>query len=307
MPELKSFFMEIPVLLILAAAGFVLYKMRLIDPVVLKGISGIVIYFAMPSSILISFIEDINKDIFRNFAETFLISGLIYIFFMAVSTVIFSKKNDESIIAKLSLVFSNCAFIGIPIISSLFGQEGIVYTSIFILYYNIFIWTYGVKLLQSGEKKGKGFLKVLLNPGIIAMCLGFIFAFFGFELPYYIERSVRLAASLTTPLAMILVGAMFAGMSLKEIFLNKKINLISFIRLLLIPIFLIFVFKLIGLSGTHIKVMVILAAMPVATTVAILAEQFNRAPSFASGIIGYSTLLSVLTVPVVFYLLNIFL
>jgi malate permease and related proteins len=307
MPELKSFFMEIPVLLILAAAGFVLYKTRLIDPAVLKGISGIVIYFAMPSSILLSFIDDINKNIFRNFAETFLISGLIYLFFIGVSAAIFRKKNDESIISKLSLVFSNCAFIGIPIISSLFGQEGIIYTSIFILYYNIFIWTYGVKLLHSGEKTKKSFLKVLLNPGIIAMCLGFIFAFLELELPYFIERSVRLASSLTTPMAMILVGAMFAGKSLKDIFLNRKINLISFVRLLLIPVFLIFVFKLLGLSGTHIKVIVILAAMPVATTVAILAEQYNKAPSFASGIIGYSTLLSVLTVPIVFYLLNVFL
>ena len=137
------------------------------------------------------------------------------------------------------------------------------------------------------------------------VALSFLTAVLGIEIPYIIIKPVEALGSLTTPLAMIIVGALFAGKPFKHTFVNKYINLVSVIRLILIPAFLILIFKALDLSGIHINVIVILSAMPVATAVAIFAEEFDAMPVFAAGVVGHSTIFSIITIPFFYYILKV--
>jgi len=306
MDELTPYFNEMPVFIVLAIAGYILRKIKILDSQVLNGFSGTLVYVALPSLLYVSFVKDINMDIFSDFTEAVILTGAVYIFLAGISTFVFRKKRTKEVqIVKLSIVFSNCAFVGIPIVSSLYGKEGIIYTSIFILFYNIFIWTYAIKVLNADKDSKGNTIKILKNPGVAAIIFGFLTALSGYEIPYVIIRPIEVLGGLTTPLAMIIVGALFAGKPFKRTFFDKYINLVSFTRLILIPAFLIFLFKALGFSGTHINVIVILSAMPVATAVAIFAEEFDATPVFAAGVVGHLTIISIITIPVFYYLLNV--
>lgn len=305
MIRLQHFFNEIPVFFILALTGYVLVKIRILNDSAVKGISGTLMYAAMPALIFSSFVKDISPDIFIDFAEAFVITAAVYLFFIAFAALIYmNKKTGQAAIGKLSIVFSNCAFMGIPVIQSLFGSEGIIYTSIFILFYNIFLWTYAIKLYDSRLDVKKNYFSAILNPGIIAMAAGFLIGFFEIPMPYFILKTTDLLGSLTTPAAMLIVGAMFAQKSMLASFKSLVILKISLIRLILIPVVLTAVFWALNITGLHVNVIIILSAMPVATTVAIMAEQYNKEPSLAAGAVGYSTILSVITVPVIYYFLD---
>jgi len=306
MTELRAFFNEIPTLLILVLVGFILYKGRLIGSEAIKGFSGTLIYVAMPLLILDSFTKNLDRDILRDFSEAILISAAVYAFQILIATAVMKRnKSDEAVIIKLSLSFSNCAFLGIPVAASLFGGEGVVFASIYNLFFNILLWTYAVKIIHGDVKLRKGAIRLFLNPGILSVIIGLGLILSGLTLPSVIEKPVGMIGSLTTPLAMIIIGALFAQKPMKSVFRTGKIYLISLARLILIPVSLIFIFSAAGFSGTHIEVIVILAAMPVATTIAILAEQYDKAPVFASGVVMHSTLASLFTIPLIYYLLNI--
>lgn len=305
MIRLQQFFNEIPVFFILAFTGYVLVKTNILNNSAVKGISGTLMYAAMPALIFSSFIKDINRDIFKDFTQAFVIIAIVYIFFIGFAALVYrNDKTGQAAIGKLSMVFSNCAFMGIPVIQSLFGNEGIIYASIFILFYNIFLWTYAIKLYDPRLEVKKNYLSVIVNPGILSMAAGFIIGFFEITMPYFIIKTTELMGSLTTPAAMLIVGAMFAQKSMLASFKSMAIIKISLIRLILIPAALISIFKILNMTGLHIYVMIILSAMPVATTVAIMAEQYNKEKSFAAGAVGYSTILSVITLPVIYYFLD---
>lgn len=237
----------------------------------------------MKGNILVAFIYSI----------AFFIVGIItsYIFLIII-------KGEKKKILHFANIFSNCGFIGFPIINSLFGAEGMVYASIFNMIFNIFLWTYGVMIFSNKVSKDS-IKKVLLNPAIIAVYIGVIMMIFNIKLPSFILESTKLVGNMTPPISMIIVGVMLADVKLKDVFKEPTIYYGSIIKLIIIPLNLYFIKLLLKENSTIINTIILIQAMPAAAMTTIFSLDFNKEKEYSAIVVFISTLLSIITIPIV--------
>ena len=176
-----------------------------------------------------------------------------------------------------------------------FGESGVVYASFFMIPVRILLWTMGVSLYVRGSRREK-FTKVLLNPCVVVVFLGVALMLMPFTLDGVAATAIRSIGDMTGPLAMMIIGASLAEQNAREL-LDLDVLLVSLMRLVVMPLIALAALRLAGVDETLVQVTVILLAMPVAYTTAILAERYNANYHFASKCVCLSTLLSLVTVP----------
>lgn len=192
---------------------------------------------------------------------------------------------------------------GYPVLGSIYGKIGILYASVFNIPYNFFAWSFGV-MLFSREKDSKSLKKVLLNPGILAVFIGVFLFMFSIKLPKPIYSTFKLVGDMTTPLSMIIIGVMISEIRFKKVFEEASIYYASFIRLILVPALTFLILSLINADPMLRNIAVAVEAMPAAALSAILAQAHDKKPEFASQAVFITTLLSVVTIPLVLSLLE---
>jgi predicted permease len=185
---------------------------------------------------------------------------------------------------------------------SIFGKIGVFYGSVYIVVFNVFQFTFG-QMLFTGEKDIKALKKALFNPGIVAVFIGLILFFSPVKLPYVASRVVDLIGSITTPLAMIIVGAMLAEVNIKEVFSGVYMYYGIAVRLLILPVIVLYTLKFAGITGNVLVVCCLLSAMPAAANSVIFAERFDGDSVLASKIVFISTVFSIVTIPLITLLL----
>ena len=177
--------------------------------------------------------------------------------------------------------------------------------SIFVAVFNILLWTNGVAIFSSKGKLDKASLKkIALNPGIITVLIGIILFAFSVRLPGPVAKAVDLVGSMTIPLSMLLVGAVVAECKFKELLKGWDLYYISAIRLILIPLAAFAALKILDIPKLLLTVCVLLAAMPAAATTTIFAELYDSDSKFASRVVVFTTLSSIVTLPLVMLLLQ---
>jgi predicted permease len=187
---------------------------------------------------------------------------------------------------------------GLSLLASLFGNIGVLYGSVYIAAFNIFLWTNGVMIFSDTKKLDRNTIKkVLLNPGIVSVVIGILLFIFSLKLPAPVASAVEMVGSMTSPLSMLIIGATIADCELKKLFRGWNLYYITAVRLILIPLLAFVVLKLVGLPDMLLKVCVLVVAMPIATTTAIFAELYDSDSIFASRTVVFSTLLSIITIP----------
>jgi hypothetical protein len=200
-------------------------------------------------------------------------------------------------------VFSNCGFMGYPVIASLFGETGVIYVSVYVLVFTIYTWTLGIYIYAGKTGNWK---EIFLQPGLIAVAVGLLLFAFGLRLPSWAGRTADSLGSLTTPLAMMIVGALVAEGDFRHVIREWLAFAAAAVRLLLLPglalgaLWLLWQLGLPGLPAVATPVIaccVLLTAMPVAANVAIFASMYQVKPQFAAQTVLVSTLLSVITIP----------
>ena len=186
-------------------------KRKIITPTINKGLTNILLEISLPCLVVSSFIFDMNDDLKSNIIKCFIYSPISLIITMIVSYIaLYPIKSDKKIIMQFANVFSNCGFVGFPIIYSIFGNEGIIYASIFNMFFTIAVWTYGVMLFNGNIDK-KDLKKVLLNPSIIAVIIGLIIMIFKINIPDVLYSTLELVGGLTSPLSMIIIGVILGN------------------------------------------------------------------------------------------------
>jgi len=194
------------------------------------------------------------------------------------------------------LVFTNCGFMGYPVMESIFGSIGIFYASIYCVVFNLFLWTYGF-MLFTGVSDRQTLKKALVNPGTLATVFGLVLLLTPLELPTFAAKLVTTVGGLTTPLAMIVIGAMLAEVKFSEMFQGIHVYYGAFLRLLVLPAAAYLVLKLLHVDQLTLAACVMLTAMPPASNTVIFAEKFERDSLLASKIVVLSTGLSIITIP----------
>ena len=285
-------------LFLIILVGVYAAKKRIITKEINKGLTNILLKITLPCLVVSSFIFDLSDELKDNIIRCFIYSPLVLIISIVISYILLIPiKGEKKIIIQFANVFSNCGFIGFPIVFSIYGNEGVIYASIFNLFFTAFLWTYGV-ILFNGKMKREDIKKVLLNPAIVAVFIGLIIMIFGFDIPSVLSSTLDLVGNMTSPLSMIIVGVILVNAKIISYLKDKTIYYSAFLKLIIMPCILILISRLLKDTSLVIKTLIIVTAMPAAAMTSILAESFDKESEYSAVIVFITTLFSVITFPI---------
>lgn len=266
-----------------------------------KGLTDILIQIALPFMIVTSFIFTYDNNIKTNVINTFYYSLIAYIVMAASSyLLLLPVKNHKKTILHFGNVFTNTGYVGFPILNSIYGTEGVIYGSIFNMFFVIFVWTYGLILFKGNFEKKElktEIKKVLLNPSIIAVFIGIIIMIFDIQLPGAISSSMKSIGNITGPLSMIIIGSILSNVKIRKHLRDWTIYYGITTKLIIIPIIIYFISLLVGDTSKAVNTVIIMTAMPASAMTSIFAESFDKEKEFAAFLVSATTLLSLITIP----------
>ncbi len=286
-------------LLVMILMGTVGKKTGVITEGVSDGLSKMMINLILPCSVFSAFLEDIPEDILKSSLMIILITIAVHLLYMLVGTLLYRKKPTvQQPVLRFAILCPSGNFMGIPVIGGIYGAEGILLLSVALLPARIFILTIGIAYFVA--EKSSGWMKRLLNsPPLWAVVLGLAVVWLDIKLPVPLESAVSSLGNCTTPLSMILIGCVISDLKL-EMFRSKEIWKLCFWRLLGMPLIVLALLKLAGMTqATVVGVTVILAALPAGAMTVMFTKEYHKDNHLAAACVIVSTLLSVLTIPLI--------
>ncbi len=305
--QFTEFFNLILAFFILLIVGFVAGKTKIVDQVASKKLSALIIKIGQPALIINSLIKmEYSADKLALGFKTLAFGFVIHIFMALLAFLAFRgfKNVDEQKLTEFAAIFGNVGFLGMPILRSLFGDEGEFMGAFFIVSFNVFLWTWGIMILARKRKDIKLTPKKLLNFGTVPCFIGFMLYLCCrpfFQFPTFVMKSFEFTASICTPVSMFIIGALLATCTFKQIFCSGKIYYLCAVRLIIVPLIVCGILKLIGLDG-WILFAAAVTSMPCATTLTMLAELYDIEPRYSAQAVGTTSLFSMLTMPCVMFL-----
>jgi predicted permease len=289
---------QVLILFLLMLVGFTARKKRLLNPELNAGITEVLLNITVPFMIVSSFHLKFSATILHNAVMLFEAALLAHGVSALAGFLFLLKcpKSDRKVLQFVT-IFSNTGFMGLPVLGSLFGPMGVFYGSIYVVVFNILVWSLGVWIFTG--KEGFRVREVLTNPAILAVFIGFIIFLFSIPLPLPLLKTLDMVGSMTTPLSMIIIGSLLAELKLRELLTGWTIYYGVISRLLLMPLFIAFLLHSLRIPGYLLKICVTSVAMPAATMTAIFAEKFHDNTVLASRLVFITTVLSLVTIPLV--------
>ncbi|MDT8717959.1 AEC family transporter [Clostridium sp. 19966] len=293
---------QVIILFLIIFVGIYARKRNFINKTINDGLSRLLINVTLPLMVFNSFTSKISRDMIANAEKIFIYAVIIHAAIIIFSKIAYFKTSKEQRgVAKFVTLFSNSGFMGYPILNGLYGNVGVFYCAIFGIVFNVFMFTYGIMVLK--EENDKNFLsqlkKIISNPVIISMIAGMLVFLFNIKLPYVLSTAISSVGSITPPLSMIIVGSMLAGTDIKSAVSGKNVYILSFIRLLAMPIFSWLILKALGAPSLIIDIIVLLEAMPAASNVAMLTIEYGGDELLSVKSIFVSTVLSMISIPII--------
>lgn len=289
---------QIVIMFIILLIGFGCSMKGLITKEGNKQLSAVALHIVNPLLIFMSYQSDYSSKLLRGLLWSFLLSGLSFAVTIGLSTLLIKKKRPEHDLERFSAVYSNCGFIGIPLIRGIYGAEGVLYLTAYITLFNILIWTHGLMTMK-GSKDMKSFLNSLKAPSVVAVFIGLIFYLLQIRLPDFLHTSLQYVSDMNTPLAMLIAGSAAAQTNVVKALKNSGLYIVATLKLAVLPLAAMALLHFIPAPHMVQMVVLIASACPVATTGTMFAIQYDKNPERCSEFFAVTTLLSGLTLPVV--------
>lgn len=294
-------------LFIIILVGVYGSKKKIITPELNKGLTDILIKIALPFMIISSFMFTYEDTIKSNVLNTFCLSLGAYAVMATISHIMLLPiKKDKKTVLHFANVFVNTGYIGFPVLNSVFGSEGVIYGSIFNVFFVIFVWTYGIMLYKGKLDKGylkKEIISLLFNPSIIAVVIGIVLMVLEIQIKGALLNSVKSIGNITGPLSMFIIGVILANVKIKHYLKDWTVYYGIAIKLIIIPFIIYLILLLFNDTSKAIYSVIIMTAMPASAMTSILAENFNKEKEFAAIIVSATTLVSLITVPILIKLI----
>lgn len=289
---------QVGTLFLLMSVGFILAKLGKLLPTTLPHLSYILMYIVTPCIIIDSLQVGLADGILYDLGLGLLLVLICYLVCCVLTQFMFRTQTpDTRDTLRFACIFGNTGFMGFPLITAVLGRENLIYCMPAFLSFQAITWTYGAYLM--GGKEQLAPKKMILNPAILGIVVGLPLFLGGVRLPNMIGSTVSYLADLNTPLAMVVIGAQMAFADLPATFRNLRLYESALFKLLITPILTALLLLPFGLSPVVYVAVVILAGVPTAGVTSMFAEQFNRDADSAAQVITLSTLLSILTLPLV--------
>lgn len=266
-----------------------------------KKLSSIVVDITCPLLVLSSVMGDEMPDrslILPLVGVGFLTYIILLVFGFLVPRFI-SKNHDDQGMIGFSLMFANVGFIGYPIVASIFGPKAVFYAALLNVPNTFFIFTAGVMLVK-GEYSIRQFNpKVLLSPALIGAFIAALLVAFGVHTPEMIARPITMVGNITVPAALMIIGSSMARLPLREIIGSGKVYATSFLRLVIVPLSVYFLFRLCGVNTLINNINTVVIAMPVASFGTMFCLKYGRNPSLMTEATFITTLFSIISIPLI--------
>lgn len=291
------------VLFIFMGIGFYCGKKGFISNSSAKTLSFIVVNIANPAMILNAGLSDEASIQGKELAFMFILAIGVFAFLILLGYIIppILRVPAEDIGPyKVMIIFNNIGFMGFPILQAAYGPQSLLYASLFLFPFNILIYTYGIACMGKNSQEKESFdLSKAVNVGTIACAVSLIIYIFGIPVPDFLKTTASSLSSLTGPLSMMVIGQSMINMKAKEMFGDIRLFIFSLIKLVAVPVVGIMILKLFITDELILNVCYIMLATPVASMAAMLAQQFDGDYKLASKGVALTTILSVITIPLV--------
>lgn len=292
---------KISVMFVMALIGMVCYRVKLIDRHTNEKLSDILLLLVSPLLIFNSYQQEFDPGKLNGLLTAFVMAAASHAVAIVVALIAVKKGREDYQVERMGVIYSNCGFMGIPLVNALFGADGVFYVTAYITVFNILIWTHGV-ILMTGKHDMKSLLSAFKSPCIIAILLGVFCYLCRIRLPDFLLEPVRAIADMNTPLAMLVAGISIAGSDIGALLKKKRIYFLCVVRLLVIPVAVLFLLKLLRVDDMVTTVTVLATACPTGTTGTLFALRFHGNSGYASEIFGLATAFSIVTIPFIMLL-----
>ena len=318
--DMQVILTQMAILFILMALGFIVGKAKILTREANKMLAQIVLFIAVPCTIFTSAFENESTitigDTLFYMGMALITFAIAFVIAIPVIRILGGEKVNRGILIVVA-VFSNCAYMGFPVINAIFGISSVYYVALFSVPFNILIFSLGIYLIaqkkssgdnqtedsEDGNKSYDGFNpKYLLNPVLLSIFIAVPLAIAGVRPPYIITEVFRITGSITTPGAMLVIGSTLALVPIKSIFTEWRVIPVTLLKLIVIPLVTWLVLRQIITDELMLGVLVVISAMPTAATASMLAIEYNGNERIASASVFLTTLLCGVTVPLVVYL-----
>ena len=292
---------QIVQLFLMIFMGYLIVKTGLVRDDDSKVLSKIILYLIVPCVIINAFQVDYTTDTVKGLLIAFAASVMTQVILLVVISAA-GKLLHLNEVEIASVYYSNSGNLIVPIVTFILGQEWVLYGCVFMSVQLVFLWTHCKKIIS--REASYDLKKIILNINMISIFIGVILFFTGIRLPEIIRNTLASVGTMIGPASMIVTGMLFAGMNLKQIFANKRVYFITFLRLIAVPLIALVLIKLSNLAsfsadGNKIMLIVFLAIItPSASTVTQMCQVYGNDSKYASAINVMTTLLSIITMPV---------
>lgn len=298
--NLQTVAFQVGVLYLIAGIGFAADKSKIFVQADGKRLVDLLFNLILPITIVNTFLKmERTPEHIKGLGVAFALAVLTHLLGIGISALSFRKKDlMRRGIYHYAITFSNAAFLALPLAESVVGKEGVFYSSCYVAVFNVFAFTYGIHEI-SGHKAKIKVKNLFLNPGSTSVIIGIPLFLLNVSMPELISNTMERVAACNSPMAMIVFGTFFANCNFKNIFAKKEIYYVSFIRLILIPATMLLVFKLLGVNSEMRTALTISASAPVATNTAMYAAKYDNDTALPSELVGQTSVLSVITMPII--------
>lgn len=304
--NLKTIATQVLILYLIAGIGFVTDKVGLFKKADAKRLIDLLFNVILPIAVIHTFMTmEYSKEHIKGILIAFVCAFATHLFGAGVALITFRKRSlKEQGIYHYAIILSNAAFLALPLAKSVIGNEGIFYCSVYVAVFNMVAFTLGIYEISGHEAK-IDLKKLVLNPGSISVLIGLPLYFLQLDIPHFISYPMEIVGNCNSPLAMIVFGTFLANSSFKNMFVKKEIYFVSFLRLVLIPLCMLGIFYFCGVRGSLLVAMIISASAPTATNTAMYAAKYENDTALGSEIAAQSSVLSIITMPVVVALASV--
>lgn len=297
---------QMVIILLLVLVGVFMFRKGQMPDDTVKRISWIVNNVTNPAlniySVLSSDAEISHATLLYMLLVVALIYAVLVVLGFLIPRLIGIRDPETRGAYSMMTVYGNVAFIGIPLLLALLGNEAMVYEAIFIVVYSLLVYTHGVYTILSGRKGQSSYhisWKSFLTPGSVSALIALALFWFHISLPYIVEETLTYAGRCTTFLSMAVLGVSLAKTKLKDLLGDGKLYLFILIRQILVPILFALVLRQVLTDTLMYRTVVILLSMPAGNMPLIIAQQHGMNSDTLSRGIALTTVLSLVTITLV--------
>lgn len=309
-------YLNVLVLFMIVAIGYYLGKKQVFTPTTNQSMIHLLLHITLPLLLIISIEKDFNKAEFLKMLPDAYLPFINILLLIALSTLVahlfkVDKKRRGLFIGVSSM--SSTIFFGIPITLAIFGIDGLPYGLIYYVAQTVIYWTIGMYILKRDiiytydiQQKFslKDTLKSVFSIPLIAFIIGIIILMLEIRIPHFLETFGSYLGNMTSPLAMLVIGALIYFTGFKNLKINRDVIIVLLFRFILAPGLALLLGTLFHVDPTMIKVTVIMAALPIPNTTVILVDKFKTDTNFATTVLTYSTLVFLIYIPVLLWVIG---